>query len=142
MTTIAYKDGVIAFDSRSTRHNTIVDDDCNKCYIRDGVRFFLCGMPAEQEELVGEYFGEESKDDYESHAIVVDGGKLMHFGKTENEGIWKHQLDKSKPYSIGSGEDHAITAMDCGLSAREAVKMAMKRDTGTGGKIRVFKVRQ
>jgi hypothetical protein len=43
--------------------------------------------------------------------------------------------------AIGTGTDHAITAMDCGLSAREAVKMAMKRDTGTGGRIRTYKVK-
>ena len=30
MTTIAYKDGVIAYDSRTTRGTVISDDDCEK----------------------------------------------------------------------------------------------------------------
>ena len=45
------------------------------------------------------------------------------------------------PYAIGSGADHAFTAMDCGCSAKEAVQMAVKRDTCTGGRIRSFKLK-
>ena len=43
---------------------------------------------------------------------------------------------------IGSGADHGLTAMDCGLSAKEAVKKAAYRDLGTGGKIRTYKLKQ
>ena len=44
MTTIAYKDGVIAYDSRVTRGDLITDDDCDKCIERDGVnQYGRCG---------------------------------------------------------------------------------------------------
>lgn len=42
--------------------------------------------------------------------------------------------------AAGSGQDHAITALDLGLSAKKAVKMAIKRNPSSGGKVRVFKV--
>lgn len=42
-------------------------------------------------------------------------------------------------FAIGSGAKHALTAMDLGLDAKEAVKMAMKRDIYTGGRIRTFR---
>lgn len=41
-----------------------------------------------------------------------------------------------EPYTaIGTGRKHALTAMDCGLSAFEAVMMAARRDPYTGGGI-------
>jgi hypothetical protein len=43
-------------------------------------------------------------------------------------------------YAIGCGSDHAITAMDMGATAYQAVQMAAKRDTGTGGTIRAATV--
>ena len=41
MTTIAYKDGVIAYDGRQTRNDRIVSDTAQKCQVVDGVSFFL-----------------------------------------------------------------------------------------------------
>ena len=37
--------------------------------------------------------------------------------------------------AIGTGRKHALTAMDCGLSAVEAVMLAARRDPYTGGTI-------
>ena len=42
---------------------------------------------------------------------------------------------------FGTGQDHALTAMDCGLSAKEAVKMAAKRDTGTNSRVSTYTIR-
>lgn len=39
------------------------------------------------------------------------------------------------PAAIGSGRDHALTAMDMGADPERAVEMAAKRDPFTGGKI-------
>lgn len=38
-------------------------------------------------------------------------------------------------YALGSGENWAMAAMDLGYSAKEAVRYAITRDRGTGGKI-------
>jgi hypothetical protein len=40
--------------------------------------------------------------------------------------------------AIGSGHKHAITALDLGCSAVEAIRMTIKRDACTGGIIRCF----
>jgi ATP-dependent protease HslVU (ClpYQ) peptidase subunit len=140
MTTIAYKNGIIAYDSRQTRNDTIVDDDREKKIVRDGVVFIFCGTPAEFDDLIAEYFGNSSRDEYNSHGIVFDKGKLYHFSKTKDDGLCKHPLDPMKQFAIGSGEDHAWTAMDCGLCAIDAIEKAKLRDTGTGGKVRSYSI--
>ena len=57
-------------------------------------------------------------------------------GASIEDGFWKSPIPAGAIYAIGSGADHAITAMDMGASAIGAVEMAAKRDTGTGGIIR------
>lgn len=60
MTTIAYKDGVIAYDSRVTRSGTIVSDNAPKCQVVDGVSFFLSGAVCDEKALIAAYFGTPS----------------------------------------------------------------------------------
>lgn len=59
-------------------------------------------------------------------------------GASVEDGFWKSPIPPSATYAIGSGADHAITAMDMGANAFLAVQMAAKRDTGTGGTIRAL----
>lgn len=136
MTTIAYKDGVIAYDSRQTRNDRIVSDSCLKCHVVDGVSFFLSGAVCDEKALVAAYFGTPSLVPIECSGYVVDGGKLMMVGHDDKTGIWKQDLDPSNPDAIGSGATYAIAAMDMGASAEDAVRAAMKRDIYTGGIVR------
>lgn len=140
MTTIAYKDGVIAYDSRVSAGRTIIYDDVDKKRERDGVLFFGTGATGEISELIGAYFGEEIAGECGASAFVVHGDDLMIIGYSEGK-VWKSPVRADKPYAIGSGEDHAFTALDMGASAAEAVEMAAKRDTGTGGKIRTLTIK-
>jgi len=55
--------------------------------------------------------------------------------------MFKTPESSKSVFAIGSGQDHALTAMDCGLSAKEAIKMAAKRDVNTGGRVRTFKIK-
>ncbi|MES9841207.1 MAG: hypothetical protein ABW134_11695 [Candidatus Thiodiazotropha endolucinida] len=144
MTTIAYKDGVIAYDSRVTQGQTITSDRSSKLYRRNGVNFFVSGLVGEQEELIKAYFAEDRTGFriVDSHAIVDDNGKVFHFGNSRNDGYWKSPIDQYECFAIGSGSDHALTAMDLGCSAAEAVKMAAKRDAFTGGRIRKHVVKR
>ncbi|QOI04594.1 Ntn hydrolase family protein [Pseudomonas savastanoi] len=142
MTTIAYKDGVIAYDSRQTRGGAIVSDDCSKCEVVGGVSFFLSGCVCDEKALIAAYFGTPSKDPVESSGFVVDGGRLMMVGHDDKTGIWKQDLDSSNPDAIGSGAAYALAAMDMGASAEEAVKAAMKRDVYTGGTVRTVVIRE
>lgn len=136
MTTIAYKDGVIAYDGRQTRNDRIVSDSAPKCQVVDGVSFFLCGSVCDEKALIAAYFGTTSPVPVECSGYVVDGGKLLMVGHEDNTGIWKQELELANPDAIGSGAPYAIAAMDMGASAEDAVRAAMKRDIYTGGTIR------
>lgn len=140
MTTIAYKDGVIAYDSRQTRGGSIVSDDVVKCQVVDGVSFFLSGAVCDEKALIAAYFGTPSPAPVECSGYVVDGGKLLMVGHDDKTGVWKQDLDPSNPDAIGSGSAYALAAMDMGASAEEAVRAAMKRDIYTGGKVRTVRI--
>ena len=140
MTTIAYKNGVIAYDSRQTRGGAIVSDDCVKCQVVDGVSFLLAGAVCDAKALVAAYFGTPSPAPVECSGYVVDGGKLLMVGHDDKTGLWKLDLDPDNPDAIGSGSPYALAAMDMGASAEEAVRAAMKRDIYTGGKIRTVRI--
>lgn len=143
MTTIAYKDGVIAYDSRITAGNLIESDTCNKKIKKNSVWFFVSGAASDEETLINAYLAEDRRKypGIDAAAIVVDKGSVFHFSYDEDSGYWKCPIDQFECYAIGSGHRYAYTAMDLGCDAVEAVKMAAKRDTCTGGRIRKFEVK-
>lgn len=138
MTTIAYKDGVIATDGRTTRGDTIVDDDSVKRYERRGAVFWMSGRPHEFYAVLDDIIDRSKSgyDDYNAGGIALIEGELFNCGYCNGEG-WRYPLT-GKVEAYGSGADHAMTAMDMGATAREAVAMAARRDTGTGGTIRQY----
>lgn len=141
MTTIAYKDGVIAYDSRITNGSLISDDNACKKLVSRGVVFFFTGACADEQAFVDHYHGTKTATGLDVGAMVVDSGRvyIAGFDKDENE-LWKQEIT-DRYYATGSGESFAWTAMDLGCSARQAVEMAKKRDTGTGGRVRTHKVK-
>lgn len=140
MTTIAYCNGVIAYDSRSCCGTTIIDDDFDKRIERDGVSFFITGAVCDAPKLIAAYFGESPDSQIECSALVVADGQLKLIGVDSDTGLWIENLQLNKPYSIGSGSHHAWTALDMGCSAYKAVELASRRDVGTGGRIRTYQV--
>lgn len=136
MTTIAYKDGVIACDSRMTEGDTILYDEYNKHKVVEGVHFFCAGSVEDIPHLIQFYLGGEERSGRVT-AIVVDGGEV--FSVKLGDGFTE-VIPVDYPYAIGSGQDYAIAAMDMGADAKTAVKQAMKRDPFTGGRVRTFKV--
>ena len=138
MTTICVdKDGVIAYDGRMTQGNTIVSDDCDKKHKRGGAYFFLAGDVKDMEPFMHDCLEGGSAREYMVSGFMQENGELYEVGGGGD--VWI--CDNIGPMAYGSGADHALTAMDMGADARLAIKMAMKRDCGTGGKIRTFKTR-
>ena len=133
MTTIAYKDGVIAYDSRRTCDGRIITDSADKKREREGYMFFGCGSTSDILNLIDAFFGAKIKGECDAQAIVAFGGCVTEIILSEGR-LFKYPVDHE--YAIGSGSDNAITAMDMGATAYQAVQMAAKRDTGTGGTIR------
>jgi 20S proteasome alpha/beta subunit len=138
LTTIAYKDGIIAYDSRATVGLSILDHDYNKKISIAGVQFFVCGTVADHEKACKAYFNEEHVE-CDVEYLAYDKGKFFVVCFADDR-MYKVPQSLKSPFAVGSGGDRALTAMDCGLSAKEAVKKAAYRDAGTGGRIRTFKV--
>ncbi|MCP4585337.1 hypothetical protein [Pseudoalteromonas sp.] len=140
MTTIAYKDGVIAYDSRMTMGSLIKDDNCDKRIDRDDIIFFLAGDVGDEDEFIDAILAESAEHDRDLHVhgLMVKSDKLYEIGMDEDCKFWKIHISYGKTVAIGTGGEHALTAMDMGASAIEAVYMAGKRDTNTGGTIRVY----
>ena len=147
MTTIAYRDGVIAYDSRMTRGDLIVSDTYDKCIQKDDYLFIGYGDVESINKLIHAYLTGEIKEPIESNALVYDEKNinLIHIGFDPTQtpkNLWNNPLDLNEYYAFGSGEEHAITAMDMGASAYEAVKMAIKRNCCSGGIIRKLHIKK
>lgn len=144
ITTIAYKDGLIAFDSRVTwERGQITVLDYNKSRKVGPLHFFCAGSTADIDELVVAYCSGDTEDFPVNDAVafVVDQGKLYLIGINDEGHLWRDPYALAQHSAIGSGGAHALTAMDLGCDARKAVKMAMLRDSHTGGKIRTYRIR-
>lgn len=145
MTTLAYKDGIVATDSRAaTDGGLIVNDECDKSLEYNGVMFFFCGEARKVKNLAEAYFEEgEGLADYNVSAFAWDTNTktLTMIGTSEDGRILKQPVDLKVPSALGSGSLHALTAMDMGCNAKDAVRMAMKRDMFTGGKIKTYRLR-
>ena len=139
MTTIAYKDGLIAYDSRITQGDTIIDDNHDKSECYNKVRFFLAGPSCTMDDIISMYFGGKFKE-ITSNALAYDYNIHKLFLVGVGSYFWKDEIKKDRIAAIGSGTDHALTAMDMGATAEEAVEMAMKRDICTGGVIRIYNI--
>ena len=146
MTTIAIKDGVVAFDSRISQEYKVLDDNFNKRRTEKGVEFFIAGNMTDDAAVMEGYFnGKDVDEDLETQGkpcadfIIVDG-KDVYYGGISEESFWKMKLTTTTPYAIGSGSEYALGAMDAGATAKEAVKIAC-RDVFTGGVIRTYRIK-
>lgn len=133
MTTIAYKAGLIAADSRETDGNTV--GVCEKLFRkrvgkRDvviataggsyaGMLFFdWFGSGKEPPSILSTLNLEEDFD-----VLILDRGKVY----TANHLC--RPIEVITPFiAIGSGDMAALAAMHCGRGAREAVRIACKID--------------
>lgn len=142
MTTIAYRDGVIAYDSRLSEDDLIISDSYNKCFINTiskvNTYIFFAGtvvlVPVLIEMLEGPLLAQAPG---ELEALVWTGEELAWAGISEGY-YFKMNLELDSPFVIGSGKHHAYTVFDMGGDAITAVKMAAKRDKNTGGIINSF----
>ena len=142
MTTIALDStGLVACDSRETDDGLIFDDDCDKHKEMGGFHIWYAGRSADEPLLVEALQGNQ-QDKYNANvmavALVYNDGKFYRAIITKEEGFCIELLRKGNAVALGSGANHALTAMDLGLSAKEAIKYAIKRNAHTGGKIRTW----
>jgi ATP-dependent protease HslVU (ClpYQ) peptidase subunit len=138
MTVIAYKEGIIAYDSRLTSGNIIESDKHNKMTVYNGHRFFFAGSRCDEERFIDAWFGNHGIN-IEVTAFVLDNKNMLYRCGVDNDtGLWKEPVIMNRHKSIGSGSNFATAAMDFGKSAKEAVKYAITRDNSCGGIVRSY----
>lgn len=142
MTTIAWDGISLAGDGRVTSSSLILTDKHTKIHDAGDQLVGMAGDYAKSEEWLEAYLDgdllepleeEEGGDtgfvvllvekDGGSVAVSYNGGPLLQVGA---------------PFAVGSGADFAVGAMSSGKTAKQAVKLAMKYDAATGGKITVL----
>ena len=134
MTTIATDGKTIAAESRSIG-SFIVQGDVKKLYrLKDGRVAGTCGASWATEVFIQWMNGEGEKP------VIEDGFGALVLGEEVTFYCSKlSPLIVKPPYAIGSGCEFAMGAMLAGKSPKEAVKIAIKLDEGSGGKITVMR---
>ena len=149
MTTIAFKDDIIAFDSQITCGDTLAgycNDKVVKIVLPNKI-VYVCaaGNASACTALINwayTNFDPEQKPRVESNSEVLQGLIIEDTGKVFCIDIgFSPYLIKAPFLTIGCGGNIALGAMAAGASALEAVKIASKWDVNTGGKIHHFKIK-
>lgn len=141
MTTIAYKDGVLAADSRCTDGNTIIPAKMRKLHeLPDGSIYTFTGSASEGMGMLQAILNHEVQPVWKVGSTIAvrvfPTGKVHIFEGT----TWFEMT--ARLASWGSGSDFAYGAMMVGASATEAVKAAIKLDKNSGGPVRTIVVRR
>lgn len=141
MTTIAYRDGVLAGDSCHAWCSQETDDYWVYKYatklVRNGPVMFGCSGDCDSAEFVSMLMSLRKPTDLPSEKVrkAFEGSKaLIVFTKPELAvyAIEDCEMDECGEYhAIGSGAKFAMTAFDMDANALKAVEMASRRDLFT-----------
>jgi 20S proteasome alpha/beta subunit len=137
MTTIVYRQGVLAADTRMIQGTAIIGDFVKIVRREDGA---LCGGAGDAAvvQAFQRWFldGEEGDPPVEENtkALILRRRKPIELFECSGAIEWR------PPYvAIGSGKEFALGAMFRGATAVQAVKAAMHFDPGTGGEVMVLR---
>ena len=139
MTTVAYRDGLIAGDSLVSMGSHIATKRFCKIIKTET---HLAGFSGDAQYASS--FLEWVRGGCNERRIPKgDTGEIDAF-TVDREGMIVSYGDKMTPmrmgrlpfYAIGSGWAYALGAMEMGATADQAVKIAAKHDTATGGRVR------
>lgn len=137
MTVIAFKDGTMAADTLAS-----IDGIHSQETKMQRVGECLVGMSGDVPswQSIVEWFAYDQRSDrfkdYDFNLMIVTpNGRIF---TADQRGI----LDEipEKHWAIGCGAQAAICVMDCGHTAQEAVKAAMRRVEACGGKVQTLKL--
>ena len=138
MTTLAYDGITLATDSQVVSGGLRFGKMNKIIKLNDGRRFAIAGdpsvIPAIADWLNG--FGDKPELDKTEKVrgiLVSPDGTATEI--SNNLRLWSACV----PWTAGSGEDFAMTAMHCGKTAKEAVELACKLDTTSGLPVNVFR---
>lgn len=144
MTTIVSDGKVVVYDSRACIDSVISSDNYEKSKVIDGVYYIGAGASHEVNRLIDIYLSGEPYTGEVLNACVwmSKGDGTLYQISSDANGPVTYDILQSEINTMGSGQEFAMAAMDLGLTPKQAVKYTMTRDTGTGGKIRQFKLKR
>jgi 20S proteasome alpha/beta subunit len=135
VTTVAYRDGVLAADRRVTQGDRIMQYRYQKVYKNQhGWLYGACGKVADMERFFewadpfdGAPGGEPPpKGEFEGLMVSPKGAVFE-----VEDGTWWRA--KTKLHAVGSGASAALGALHAGADALTAVKIAQLIDSASGG---------
>lgn len=157
MTTIAYRDGIMAAEGKMTLGDMVIKLDTEKVFWVNNHLVGVCGraraintfvtwlQKMTDYHIVNQEVGElvdlvppALEDDEGYSALVVTPSRqvLMYEGNTPID------MGSDVPMSVGSGSCFALAAMKAGATAEEAVKVACELDVYSGGEITVVQLEE
>lgn len=143
MTTVVYKDGILASDSRLTSKSHVVSDKCKKIFrLPDGTLFGWAGDDEGGHELLESMLrGEELNSDKIRLFEDVQAIRILPKGQiyvTDRGRAWTRWPEKFG--FIGTGGKYARAAMMAGADAVKAVKIAIASDVYSGGRVQQLRL--
>jgi hypothetical protein len=152
MTTIVYRDGLMAGDGRETswekgESTFIIRDDCVKIHRLPDGRLFGAARTSEDINVLHDALvaacDPEARNKWPNpkvediNAMVIDTDGSIHV----YEGARWEKVDMPY-YSVGSGSRYAFPALFVGADARRAVEAGMRFDPYSGGKVTTLSLKQ
>ena len=144
MTTLVYRDGILAADSLITYGHTQMPGVAQKIHkLPNGDLYGFVGS-LESGEIMRRWLVDEERQSRPIGPMKTDNFEAL-IASQEDGLLFFEDREWVKirvPYvAMGSGKEHAYGALQVGASARQAVLAAMKLDAGTGGKLKTLEVR-
>lgn len=142
MTTVCYRDGILAADSQVTDSSIIVGTVRKFDVLPDGGVVCTCGRLSDQQRFFDWIVSDKNDDkkpkvesDFEA-VHIGPGGEIMWYGSD----LQPYQFDHGGYWSIGSGFQLAMGAMAHGATAEEACRIACKHDIGSSEPVLVHNI--
>lgn len=136
MTTIAFKDGILAADRRATIGN-LNQSSTTKIHRQGGILIAASGVLSECQA-----FRSWVKSGLQETDPITEDSTGIIFISPIHAVIWAGagpQYVTGEYMAFGSGREIALGAMAAGLSAEDAVKLASKHDIYTGNGVDTLK---
>lgn len=145
MTTVAYRNGILAADSRAySGDRTPVGWKAKAHRASNGILYAVSSTCVGADALLRDWIEADcprpANDDLKPESFTLllvkpDGGVFFANGNLALSGPLTDDF-----FAIGSGEQYALGAMAMGASAEEAVAVACRLDPWSGGDITVLKL--
>lgn len=131
MTTITFRDGILAADTLMTSNGTVMGES-QKIFVNDKFAVAHSG-DAETSRYFLDYLTTGKEHKFEENNFV-----FYDFEKKQiccNDKGKRNFLINDKFTADGSGYEMALGIMEMGATAIEAVEVTMRRDVSTGGRV-------